>query len=488
MSGQRVVPVRVRILAAILVVTALGLLSAGSVAYLLQRGREIAEIDEELMQELDDVRLVVSGGGADVTGDRSDLDVRSPAFATTAELMHEIVRTVTPGIHASAVGIVDGEAAFVPGVATPFPLTDPGFVSAMVEATGGERTIIGTTDGPDERSLRYIAVPVGLTGSDSTGLFVSAVDVDGRLQDLHGVMTIFWWVAGGALVMVGLVGWFVAGRLLSPVRELRDTAARITATDLGERIPVAGNDDLSELTRTINEMIARLDESFHGQQRLLDDVRHELSTPLTIVRGHLELVDPHDPEDVAQAREVALDELDRMSGLVADIAALADAERAAMHRPGLTRVDRLTREVFEKLRVLPGHDWALEAAGHGTAVLDASRVTQAWLQLADNAAKYAPAGSRIGIGSDRLDDAVRFWVRDEGPGIPPEAHERIFERFGRADEARGVAGSGLGLSIVLAIVRQHEGRVEVESAPGRGALFRIEIPLRQQADPPTEAA
>ncbi|WP_188754877.1 sensor histidine kinase [Microbacterium album] len=477
MSGRRVVSVRVRILAAILVVTALGLISAGSVAYLLQRGRDLAAIDEELMQELDDVRLVVSGRGPDAAEGGSGVDVPTPAFATTAELMHDLVRTVTPGIQGSAVGIVDGRPAFVPGVSTAFRLTDAEFVRDMVEATGGERTVLGTT-GAGERTLRYIAVPIRLEGTDSVGVFVSAVDIEGRLQDLHGVMTVFWWVAGGALALVALVGWFVAGRLLGPVRELRDTAARISASDLGERIPVAGNDDLSELGRTMNDMISRLESSFQAQQRLLDDVRHELSTPLTIVRGHLELLDARDPAEVEQTLAIATDELERMSGLVADIAALADAERPALHRPAPVDLGRLTRDVFEKVRVIPSHDWALEAEARGVARLDAARVTQAWLQLADNARKYAPEGTRIALGSRRAGRVLRCWVQDEGPGIPVEAHERIFERFGRVDDGRGTAGSGLGLSIVRAIAAAHGGRVEVDSAPGRGARFTLVLPLQ----------
>lgn len=481
MRARRIVPVRVRILAAILVVAAIGLVGAGTIAYLLERGRELASVDEELRLRLEDVRLVISGAGPDSTVPDTS-GHRRAAFATTDELVRELVRTVSPPADGSAVGILNGAARYMPGVETEFPLTDPEFVRTVVDATAGPRTVIGTTTGPDDAALRYLAV--GLSADEDAGpaVFAAAIDVGARMRDLDAVMTAYGWVGAGTLVVIGMVGWFAARRLVHPIRDLRAAAARITATDLAERIPVSGNDDLSDLTRTVNGMIARLEAAFAGQQRLLDDVRHELSTPITIIRGHLELLDASDPADVAQARAVALDELDRMARLVADIAALADAERPAMHRPTRTSVSRLTRDVHGKLRVLPGHDWELASVATGTALLDPARITQAWLQLADNAAKFAPDGSRIRVGSERADGDVVFWVGDEGPGIPDEARERIFERFGRASDARGVAGSGLGLAIVLAIVRQHGGRVDVESAPGRGALFRMVLPAGSGPD------
>src|SRR5690606_8460106 len=127
-----------------------------------------------------------------------------------------------------------------------------------------------------------------------------------------------------SLGAIALVGWFVAGRLLRPLRAVRDAASRITATDLSERIPVTGRDDVPDLTRTVNDMLDRLESATSAQQRLLDDVRHELQTPITIVRGHLELLDPGDEDEVASVRTLALDELDRMAGLVDAVGSLAE--------------------------------------------------------------------------------------------------------------------------------------------------------------------
>ncbi|MDZ4044531.1 MAG: sensor histidine kinase, partial [Rhodoglobus sp.] len=136
----------------------------------------------------------------------------------------------------------------------------------------------------------------------------------------------------------------------------------------------------------------------------------------------------------------------------------------------------LTADVFAKAAVIPGREWNLGEVAHATARMDRARITQAWLQLADNAAKYSPDGSRIELGSTQWDDVVELWVSDEGPGIPNDARERIFERFGRVDTGRGVGGSGLGLPIVAAIADAHGGYVALDSGPG-GSRFGIVLPV-----------
>ncbi len=472
-------PVRVRILAAILAVTALGLVVAGGVAFLLQRTRMLAVIDDELQQELATARVLVDGPSTgDAPPDAANADpaaTETPGFATTADLVYEIVRVVTPPLAGGAVGIVDGEVRYVPGIETALALDSPAFLQEIAESTASGEIVLGGTS-IDGRTVRYLAIPVAVEGSDSSGVFVSAIDVSARLADAEAAMTVYAWVALAVLVVVALVGWFVAGHLLAPLRQLRQTTARITAGALDERIPVSGNDDLSELTETINAMIARLQESFVGQRRIVNDVRHELATPITIIRGHIEITDPYDPDDVQQNLAVADDELDRMSGLLAQITHLADAERAAAHRPRPVDVEELTRSVFEKARVIGDHEWTLAAVGEGRILVDASQITQAWLQLADNAAKYSAAGTPIELGSALTPTGLRCWVTDSGPGIPESVRARIFERFGRADSSRGTAGSGLGLSIVQALVQAHGGRIELATEVGHGSTFTMVLP------------
>jgi signal transduction histidine kinase len=305
------------------------------------------------------------------------------------------------------------------------------------------------------------------------GIYVAAVDVDAEFEDLNSTFSTFALVAGIAIVVIALVGWFVAGRLLSPIRRLRAAASRITAGDLTERIPVNGTDDVSELTVTVNDMLGRLEGAMTSQRQLLDDIRHELKTPITIVRGHLEVLDIENVSDVEATRALAIDELDRMARLVDDIDSLTESQSAMSFTH--VEVADFTREVFAKASVIAGHDWVLVETADGAVSIDHGRITQALLQLADNAAKYSAHDTTIEMGSTIVGPSVEFWIADNGPGIAPAAVDRIFERFGRVDTGRGIRGSGLGLPIVKAIALAHGGTVSLSSSSA-GSRFGIVVP------------
>jgi two-component system OmpR family sensor kinase len=223
--------------------------------------------------------------------------------------------------------------------------------------------------------------------------------------------------------------------------------------------------------------------AFEMQRRLLDDVRHELKTPITIVRGHLEVLDPDDPEDVTAIRDLGIAELDRMTRLIGDIDLLAAVENDGF---SFAEVDvaGLTRRIAGLVAVIPDHRWRVEQAADAVVRGDADRLLQAWLQLADNAAKYTPPGSTIELGSAAHASAALLWVRDHGPGIPPAMRHRIFRRFDRGAGKRTVGGSGLGLAIVDTIAKAHGGSCAVTDTPGGGATFTLEIPIGTRAPLP----
>ena len=474
--------VRVRILAAILLVAALGLTVAGGTAYLVQRDVALQEIDARLAASVESVRFIVTGApttdlGAAGTSETSALPkASSVTYASTREALQAVMARLVPSSNESSLGLINGVPALIPGTELAFHLEDDQeFMLRVIAEVDGGNVVRGTAVG-SLGNLRYIAAPVTVEGSGENGIFVTAFDLDAELGELTSAFQIYTAVAVGALIAIGMVGWFVAGRLLRPIRQLRAAASRITASDLHERIPVAGRDDMSELTRTVNDMLDRLDESLTAQRQLLNDVRHELKTPITIVRGYLELLDPLNPDDVASARAIALDELDRMTGLIDDIESLANAQRADLV-PVPTDAADLTTQVFRKISAIPGHKWVLVEMAQAVVPVDPARLTQALLQLANNAAKYAPAGTVIEIGSTEHTDAVEFWIADHGPGIPAEAKARIFERFGRIDTGRGVEGSGLGLPIVDAIARAHGGYINLTTSPS-GSRFGILVPRR----------
>lgn len=461
--------VRSRIIVAILAVTAIGLAASGIASYLVQRQRVLAAVDEQLLQTVVELQSVAS-----------DTDTATTP-ATVDETLRATMQRLIPSPNESVLGLVDGKPAFVPSSTLPFRIDDdPALVTRVVAEAHPTNVVMGTATST-LGTLRYIIIPVHFDGDPHEGLYVAAIDLDAVLTDVLDSFQTYLVVALVALLLIGLVVWFIAGRLLRPIRILRKAAAENTAMDLSRRIPVTGRDDLSELTETINRMFERLDNAFTSQRQLIDDVGHELKTPITIIRGHLELLDTTRRGDVDIVRELAIDELDRMSVLVSQISLLAESGTPQFIERHEADIDALTNAVAAKARALdPAREWVVEHLASGTWVLDSGRITQAWLQLAGNAAKYATKGTTISLGSRREVTRTGEWlllsVRDTGPGIPVEAQSAIFERFQRLETSRGSEGSGLGLSIVAAIAAAHGGTVTLASAQGEGSLFTIRIP------------
>jgi two-component system OmpR family sensor kinase len=377
------------------------------------------------------------------------------------------------------VAFVDGTHAFNQPAEYPYQLQEDRELLRLLGPLTVERADIGQylirTITTQQTSYRVLVVPVTIDGG-SSGALVLAFDRTAEHTALADTYRTYAFVALGAVVLIGALGFLIVSDLLKPIALLRSAAATISSTDLSRRIAVVGNDDLAVLTSTVNGMLDRIEHAFSSQRELLDDVGHELRTPLTVVRGHLELMDPHDPEDAAAARAIALDELDRMNALVEELMTLAKSRRPDFVTPEPTDVAVLTDEVLTKARPLGERRWTLDSlAVDAVIALDPRRITQAWLQLANNAVKFSHEGSVVALGSAADEEHVRLWVRDEGVGIAPDDQERIFERFARADTG-GVEGSGLGLTIVQSIAEAHGGRVELASRQGEGSTFTIVLP------------
>ncbi len=321
-----------------------------------------------------------------------------------------------------------------------------------------------------------MAVLSGQRPDHAEGAYVPVYFVQGERAEFEAVMRTYALVAAIALALVTLGAWLVAGRLLQPLRHMRATAREISDTDLSRRLDTTGNDDITDLGETFNAMLDRLEHSFAHQRRFLDDAGHELRTPITIVRGHLELLDPEHSDETEATRGLVLDEVDRMGRLVDDMIVLAKAGRPDFLQLSEADAGILTDEVLDKVRALGEREWKLDERAEGSVLVDPQRVTQALVQLAKNAVQHTGPGDVIAIGSRRDADSVCWWVRDTGPGVSPEDAERIFERFQRGDRARGMDGSGLGLSIVRAIATAHRGDVVLDSSPEEGATFTLVVP------------
>jgi two-component system OmpR family sensor kinase len=327
--------------------------------------------------------------------------------------------------------------------------------------------------------VRYRSEPVRRDGR-LRGALVVASDLGAERAEVEDAVVVVAIVLGGMCLLASAAAWLIAGRVLAPLRELSETAQAITETDLSRRIEVHGNDEIAELARTFNAMLDRIEEAFSTQRDFVSDASHELRTPITIVRGHLELMG-EDPRERSETVALVTDELDRMARIVNDLLVLARAERPDFLRLAPVELDGLTRELLAKAAGIAPRKWSLDAAQPGTVAADQQRLTQAMINLLHNAAEHTGEDDEIGLGSVIADGCARLWVRDTGPGIAPADRRRIFERFSRlSDGPRRTEGAGLGLAIADAIVRAHGGRIELETTEGAGSTFTLVIPVERR--------
>jgi signal transduction histidine kinase len=461
-----------RITVAVVILSALALGGAGVVVYLVESNSIEQSTTEAIEQEIAEFEELARRG--DPGTEEGGAETREP-FANYRDLLSSTLERNVPSEGEFIFAFWDDCKAcpkFLGDSRYEQVVLDPDF-RAEVEARsqqGGSGTFEGASG-----EFQY-AVKVAQSANQS-GVVVFVYDMEVQRADLVELMETYTVVSLAALVVVALGAYVISGRLLRPLRDLRDTAKEISAGDLSRRIEVTGNDDLTDLTRTFNSMLDRLAGTFATQRQFLDDVGHELRTPITIAQGHLELMSETDPAEVDATREIVLDEMGRMSRLVEELVLLAKTQRPDFLRPEQVDVTALTESLYDKMRALAVRDWRIEATADVFAVLDPQRITQALLQLASNAVRHTDEDSLVAVGSAADLETVRFWVRDTGDGIDPADQARIFERF-RRGSAEG-EGSGLGLAIVRGIARAHGGEVEVLSALGRGSRFSITIPREQ---------
>jgi signal transduction histidine kinase len=242
--------------------------------------------------------------------------------------------------------------------------------------------------------------------------------------------------------------------------------------------PGRTRDEISEVSTAIDAMLDRLQEAFDSQQRFIDDASHELRTPLTIARGHLETALPVDATpELREAVAVAIAEIDRMAEMVDGLLGLA---RGGAAGGSWSAVDLgpLVERTVERARVLGDRTWRVEVSQELVVLGEEGALEQVLLNLFRNAVKHTTPGELIEVSAARVGDVVRIDVRDRGEGIDEEVLPRVFDRFVRADGARGrdTGGTGLGLAICSEIVGRHGGTITAANVPAGGARFTIELP------------
>jgi two-component system, OmpR family, sensor kinase len=454
---------RTRILAAFVILmifsTALSLLAIRQLLHV----RTADRVDASLTQEVEEFRRVVRGRNPE-TGE--------PFGPELALIFETYFRRNLPGEGEAFIAYLGGRFFGMDSNRRdgPFPIGDESARWAALQRT--ERGSIETSIG----EVRYLAVPVR-AGATARGVFIVAASLQAARERDEEAVGLAALVLVSVLLIASALAWVVAGRILAPLRLLTDTARSIGESDLTRRIRTSGTDEIAELATTFNAMLDRLEAAFAMQRAFVSDASHELRTPITIVRGHIELLGDN-PDDLQETIALVTDELDRMSRFVDDLLLLAKAERDDFLRVAELELGALTDELLEKAVGLAKRDWRLASRGETVLIADRQRLTQAVMGLAQNAVEHTANGDRVWIGSAVDGSEARLWVRDTGPGVLPEDAEHIFERFARATTSRRRSeGAGLGLAIVRAIAEAHGGRAELASVPGEGATFTVVIPL-----------
>ena len=336
--------------------------------------------------------------------------------------------------------------------------------------------------------LRVAVMPLSKDSSKQFGYAIVAEPLSVIEEGLRHLRRDF--LAGVALILwfASLGGYFLARKSLSPIALMNQQTKRITAENLSAQLDVANpRDEVGRLAMTINALLARLDAAFQEQKRFIADASHELRTPLAVLRGETEVALQQERATAEYKESLALikDEAERLSRIVENLFMLA---RQPVDAPSLmsetVRLDELVTDCARAAQVLAAQKrLRLTVQGSLPKVSmsgDDEMLKRMLLNLLDNAVKYTPAGGEIKIALGSQNGRAQIVVTDTGIGIPAEDQPRIFDRFYRVDKARSRAlgGAGLGLSIARWIVEGHGGSLSVESTPGRGSAFTVELPLK----------
>jgi two-component system, OmpR family, sensor kinase len=337
---------------------------------------------------------------------------------------------------------------------------------------------------PDVGNLRLLKRAVRLPGGQRVTVAVGE-PLAPVAHAQRGVARAF--ILAGILALVGAVfaSYLIGTRVSRPLRRMAAVAARVDAGDLHPRIhdPGGQEPEVRVLAEAFNHMLDRLTDAFAGQRAFVADASHELRTPLTVIRGQLEVLAAQPTPSVEEVRRVerlVQAEIARISRLVDDLLLLANAEQTQFLRTESIDLPVFVGELWDGMSLLARRRFVLGPVPAGTLQADPDRLAQALRNLVGNAIEHTSEETGLvamrveGLGSARL----RFVVEDDGPGIPVDQRERIFDRFHRVDDARDRAsgGAGLGLAIVRAIAEAHGGRVAATSSADGGVSIELELP------------
>ena len=347
----------------------------------------------------------------------------------------------------------------------------PEYNVATGEASSNIRTIIA------EDGVRYRVVTVQADQSGQALVIAQSLRPQEKVLAKLGAVMLFFGLVG--VIIAGAVGWAVARNGLRPVRRLTASVEDIARTEDLRPLRVEGDDEIARLAISFNHMLTALAASRDRQRQLVADAGHELRTPLTSLRTNIDLLTQADRGDLPdlepRARAELLDDvraqIEELTTLIGDLVELARDEPVTLVVEPVDLSEVVHRAVGRVRRRAPGVTFEVDLDPWWV-VGEASSLERAVTNLLDNAAKWSPEGGTVRV---RLAEGALV-VDDEGPGIAPEDHDHVFERFWRSDESRAMPGSGLGLAIVDQVVGRHAGTVAPSASPAGGTRMTVTIP------------
>jgi two-component system, OmpR family, sensor kinase len=448
-------PVRVRVTLTFTLAMAALLAALGAFLYLQLRSDLDETIDDNLRSRLGEVQGLVAG--------TSDFDAgTSFNFGDEDETFVQVMRP-------------NGTLAYFTQAAGGTPLVTP----AEIPAPGASPAEVERSSLPNlDAGARLLVAPPDESNDLAVVVGASLDDRDETLARLATLLLI-----GGpiALLLASLAGYWAAGSALHPVERMRRRAAEISAGDPGERLPVPPTDDeLGRLGTTLNEMLGRLEAAIERERRFVDDASHELRTPLALHRAELELALRYgeDADGLRASIGSAIEEVDRLVALAEALLVVARSgeDGLALAREPV-RVGDLFETVLQRFRARAASANRDLVTGEGEDLTlngDRLRLEQALTGLVDNALRHG--AGEVKLWAEERDGSVAMHVTDEGAGFPEDFIAHAFERFSRADAARGRGGAGLGLAIVDTIARAHGGSAQARNRSSHGADVSIEVP------------